>query len=405
MARVIHTADTHIGYRQYHSPERQRDFLRAFEQVVEDAIEDEMDALVHAGDLFHDTRPAIPELMATVEALRRLDRAGIPFLGVVGNHEGTRERQWLDLFADLGLATRLDREGTVIGNVTFYGLDYVPPAQRDRLEYEFSEPTTEYSALVAHGLFEPFPHADWDTERVLASANVAFDALLLGDNHTRGQQQIGDTWVTYPGSTERVSAAERQDRNYNIVRFDDSVRIANRSIDGNRPWQFVDVTLTGSVGTSEAIARAREHNISDAVVIVRITGEGGEIAPARIEETLEDAGALLVRVMDERERPDEDDIVRVNFADPDRAVEERLRELPLSGAGELIDAMVRDDTIADTNVRERVTARIETMLGETPAAFEHRTVSDPDTAEEADDPDDAEEASNEESQASIAEFG
>jgi muconate cycloisomerase len=38
MTRVIHTGDTHLGYRQYHSPERRRDFLDAFRQVVEDGI-------------------------------------------------------------------------------------------------------------------------------------------------------------------------------------------------------------------------------------------------------------------------------------------------------------------------------------------------------------------------------
>jgi exonuclease SbcD len=35
-------------------------------------------------------------------ALVRLHEAGIPFLGVVGNHEQKRGVQWLDLFAALG---------------------------------------------------------------------------------------------------------------------------------------------------------------------------------------------------------------------------------------------------------------------------------------------------------------
>jgi DNA repair exonuclease SbcCD nuclease subunit len=131
MTRVIHTGDTHVGYRQYHSPERRRDFLAAFEQVVDDAVAEGVDAVVHAGDLFHDRRPDLPDLMGVLSALRTLDEAGIPFLAVVGNHESTRGGEWLDLFESLGLATRLDDQPVRLGTTAFYGLDHVPESQRD----------------------------------------------------------------------------------------------------------------------------------------------------------------------------------------------------------------------------------------------------------------------------------
>ena len=71
MTRVLHTGDTHIGYQQYHSPERRADFLSAFETVIDDAVEMDVDAVVHAGDLFHDRRPDLPELMGTLSATCR----------------------------------------------------------------------------------------------------------------------------------------------------------------------------------------------------------------------------------------------------------------------------------------------------------------------------------------------
>ncbi|MFC6729747.1 metallophosphoesterase, partial [Natronoarchaeum mannanilyticum] len=222
MTRVIHTGDTHIGYRQYHSPERRRDFLAAFERVVDDAVEADVDAVVHAGDLFHDRRPELLDLQGTVSALRDLADAGIPFLAVVGNHETKRDGQWLDLFEDLGLATRLGASPEIIGETAFYGLDFVPESRRDDLDYEFEPTDADHRALVSHGLFEPFAHADWDTEEVLAEATVDFDAVLLGDNHAPGKREVEDAWVTYCGSTERASADERDDRGYNIVRFGDA---------------------------------------------------------------------------------------------------------------------------------------------------------------------------------------
>ena len=51
---ILHTADTHLGYQQYHKPERKQDFMDAFIQTIEYAINNDIDVYVHAGDLFHD---------------------------------------------------------------------------------------------------------------------------------------------------------------------------------------------------------------------------------------------------------------------------------------------------------------------------------------------------------------
>jgi len=372
MTRVIHTGDTHIGYQQYNSPERRQDFLEAFRSVVEDAVADDVDAVVHAGDLFHDRRPSLVDLQGTIDVLRTLSDADIPFLAVVGNHESKRDAQWLDLFADLGLATRLGAEPVVVGDAAFYGLDFVPRSRRDDLEYAF-DPVPEragHTALVSHGLFEPFAHADWDTETVLEQSTVDFDAVLLGDNHTPDTAEVRDTWVTYCGSTERASASEREDRGYNIVDFDETVAISRRGLTDTRAFVFVDVDLEEGEGIDRVQERVRQHDLADAVVIVTIEGEGRSITPAAIEELAIDRGALVARVNDRRELPDEDDEVSVSFANPDDAVRERVRELGLSDAALEIDETVRSGDLADANVRETVERRVRELLDEDRSAFE-----------------------------------
>jgi hypothetical protein len=52
------------------------------------------------------------------------------------------------LLAEVELATRLDATGTRINDTTIYGLDYVPPDQRDRLDYQFEPPETDSAILV-----------------------------------------------------------------------------------------------------------------------------------------------------------------------------------------------------------------------------------------------------------------
>ncbi|GAA0548848.1 DNA double-strand break repair protein Mre11 [Halorubrum ejinorense] len=393
MTRVIHTGDTHIGYSQYQSPVRRQDFLDAFEAVVDDAVDEGVDAVVHAGDLFHDRRPDLRDLMGTISVLRRLDDAGIPFLAVVGNHESTRDGQWLDLFERLGLATRLGDEPVVAGDTAFYGLDHVPVSRRDDLDYAFADHGARHAALVAHGLFEPFGYADWDTETVLAESDVDFDAMLLGDNHTPDTATVADTWVTYPGSTERASASERDGRGYNVVVFDadaaggdDRVEIRRRALN-TRPFVFVSVELREGEGESRVRERVREYDLADAVVHVEVTGEGEPVTPAAVEEFATDEGALIARVADRRE-VEADGEVDVSFADPEDAVRDRLDEMSLSTATRDVERAVRSEAIPDTNVRETVKRRVEERLDEDEDLGAFDPVS-PDAADEAVDDGDA----------------
>ncbi|CAI48850.1 DNA double-strand break repair protein Mre11 [Natronomonas pharaonis DSM 2160] len=365
MTRVLHTGDTHIGYRQYHTPERREDFLSAFRQVADDAVEMDVDAVVHAGDLFHDRRPGLVDLLGTVDILETLDSAGIPFLAIVGNHETKRDAQWLDLFETMGLATRLGDEPVPVGETAFYGLDFVPRNQRDDLEYEFATHDCEHAALVSHGLFEPlvpdYGNVEWDIEAVLEASNIDFDAVLLGDEHAATKQEVADTWVTYCGSTERTSASERDDRGYNLVTFDGAVRISRRGIK-TRPFVFVDLELGATEGFNYVRDRLLEYDLDDAVVRVTLDGDGEDVSPARIESFATDEGALVARVTDNRTIDVDADAPDIAFADPDKAARERVRELGLSEMGRQLDETVRDGEIADSNLSDEIERRVESAL-------------------------------------------
>lgn len=363
MTRVIHTGDTHIGYQQYHSQTRREDFLHAFRQVITDACDASVDAVIHAGDLFHDRRPSLTDLLGTIDILRDLREADIPFLAVVGNHESTRHGQWLDLFERLGLAERLNGSPRYIdNNLALYGLDHVPPSRREDLEYEFDPHEATHAALVSHGLFTPFAHGDWETEMVLTAASVDFDAMLLGDNHAPGIETVKDTWVTYCGSTERTSATEESARGYNLITFDTEVDIRRRSLE-TRPFVFISVDLSAGEGTERVCDRLREYDLHDAVVVIEITGDGDSVPPATIETFATDHGALIARVTDRREHPETESIdTDISFADPDAAVEQRIRELDLSTAAHNIDTTIRSDSISDSNVRDTVTEDVSELL-------------------------------------------
>jgi len=381
MTRVIHTGDTHLGYRQYHRPERKRDYLDAFRQVADDAVAEDVDAVVHAGDLFHDRRPTLDDIMGALSVLRTLDDAGVPFLAVVGNHEAKREGQWLDLFESLGLATRLGPDPVAVGSTAFYGLDFVPRSKREGFELDLEPHDRDHTALVTHGLFEPFDFGEWDPREIFATTDVEFDALLLGDNHHAETAQIDDTWVTYCGSTERTSAAERAERGYNVVDFDGEVDVRRRGLD-TREFVFVDLELGDGEGVERVRQRVGEYDLEDAVVVVTVDGEGEPVTPAAVEEFALDRGALVARVTDRRETPDERER-EVSFADPDDAVRERVRDLGLSDAARSLDETVRASKVADSNVDDVVQDTVADLVEDgDPAQFESVDRSADETADD-----------------------
>lgn len=362
--KVLHTGDTHIGYRQYGSDERRRDFLRAFERVVEDAVEGDYDVLVHAGDLFHSRNPSIVDLRETVGLFSRLREGGVEALAVVGNHESKRDAEWVDILQDLGLVRRLGREAVVVGNVAFYGVDHTPASRVSEFDYGF-EPSenddAEHNVLVLHGLFEPFPFGDWSLEEFVEESPVDWDAFMLGDYHHPERAEVGGAVAAYCGSTERASTAEEEARGYNVFEFDGSDVFLERRALETRDFVTVEANLVDG-GTEEVVERTRERDVDDAVVIVDVTGDSdAPVVQSEVEESLLERGALVARVNDRREKEEEED-VEVTFADPDDAVRERVEEMGLSDAGREIDSLVRGGRIARTNLAEEVEDRVDEML-------------------------------------------
>lgn len=111
--RLVHLADLHLGYRQYHrlTPlginQREADVAGAFSRALDKVIEVRPDVIVIAGDVFHSVRPANPVIIHAFNQFGRL-RDSLPETRVVmigGNHDQPRSTETgciLGLFRRLG---------------------------------------------------------------------------------------------------------------------------------------------------------------------------------------------------------------------------------------------------------------------------------------------------------------
>ncbi len=92
--RVIHFADLHIGVELYGRPlagkpwsSRMQDFLDAFDHLVAYAIEEQVDAVIFAGDAYKAREPSQTHQREFAKRIRRLSDAKVATFLLVGNHD------------------------------------------------------------------------------------------------------------------------------------------------------------------------------------------------------------------------------------------------------------------------------------------------------------------------------
>ena len=90
--KILHTADWHLGRRPVggigvFSNERYKDYFRAAEYIVNEAIKRKVDVFIIAGDLFDKSDISPETLFRTEQLLGRLNNEGIKVIIVEGNHD------------------------------------------------------------------------------------------------------------------------------------------------------------------------------------------------------------------------------------------------------------------------------------------------------------------------------
>jgi len=220
---LLHVSDTHLGAsRPGRLRDREMDFYEVFDEVVDVAIRERVDAVIHAGDLFDSYRPSPQTYYYAYRSLRRLREAGIPVLAVAGQHDQPKASALppLRVLEEVGVLRVLatDRPRTTVvslrsGELGVAALPYVPPQVAGEVVRELRRPDTGRRVLVAHVLLKELgiPNAHLSLAELRASD---YDYVALGDYHVRYERTCGSTPAVYPGSTEALDVLESSDERY-----------------------------------------------------------------------------------------------------------------------------------------------------------------------------------------------
>jgi DNA repair exonuclease SbcCD nuclease subunit len=239
--RIAHLADTHLGYRALGRSEpggyrnqRSVDIELAFERVVDSLLGQGVDLVLHAGDVFHHTRPSWTTLGVFVRQMRRIEEAGIPALVIAGNHDTPRMRQSGSVFDLLGLALPMTcfMAGYEQDEWDVPGLDLVvhgiPHGALVNPDPPFVIPVAgRRNIIVTHGLaagVQTRGHEPGEERLAPDLLDPAADYVALGHFHLGGQP-TRNAW--YSGSTERMGwGDEEATPGYNLVTLDETGTVA-----------------------------------------------------------------------------------------------------------------------------------------------------------------------------------
>jgi exonuclease SbcD len=327
--RLLHLADLHIGVENYGRIDaatglngRVMDFLRRLDQVIECALENEIDLALFAGDAYKNRDPNSTYRREFARRIKRLADVGIPLILLVGNHDlpsQERRASSVEIFRTLDVPNV-----TVASHDRLYRLEArrgqpiqvatVPYPIRQRLlvheEYKgrtIAELDSLVQGLVAENIRALAAQVDPQVPAVLAGhfsvseakfgsertvmlgrdvvvlksvlADPVWDYVALGHIH-RHQELNGGQHppIVYSGSLERIDFGEEKEAKGFVVA---EVRR------GETHWQFHPVparpfvTIRADVRSepdplSSLLDVIGQHDLDAAVVRLLVQAQAGQ---------------------------------------------------------------------------------------------------------------------------------
>jgi DNA repair protein SbcD/Mre11 len=272
---------------------------RAFENLIDTAIEDEVDFVVIAGDLFDGDWRNYETGLVFARGMGRLHRAGIPVFKVRGNHDAecifTKKLELPPNVTVFGSrkaeSVELDELGVVLHGRSFAARSCAdnlaaayPPARGGRVNIGVLH--TSLGGYEGHE-----PYAPCSTNDLVGRS---YHYWALGHVHAANHVATEPCWIVYPGCLQGRNIRERGPKGAVrvTVRDDGAIKVEDLVLDAAR-WAAVTVPLDGAESMPDALARVR--------AAVQPEAERAERRPLAARIRLEGATPLHGRLALDRE--------------------------------------------------------------------------------------------------------
>ena len=213
--KFSHISDTHLGLIQYGLEEREQDIYDSFNQAINISIQDKVDFVIFAGDIFHTPNPSGTAILQMANALKRFKENEIESFFVLGEHDISRVRSTPIpyVYHNLEFSKYVGRgEPVYYKDVMIVGFDKIRKNEMTGLEEKFlrveslADKHKGHKILVLHqGITEVNKFAgevnstDLPKNFTYYAMGHLHDKFLKQYDHLKGP-------LVYPGSTEMTTS-------------------------------------------------------------------------------------------------------------------------------------------------------------------------------------------------------
>jgi DNA repair exonuclease SbcCD nuclease subunit len=297
--KFIHFTDTHLGKNETKLEEREQDFYRAFEQVIDAALSEKVDFIVHSGDVLDRARPPTRTLIFLVKQLARLKEAGIPFYVVPGSHDIGVDGTLLSVLDAIGLLvnlaskryTKTEGENIILsgehcGDAFLCGV----AGRRDNITDIYSrlriKDRGKFNIFVFHHITSEI--ADKFADIPSSLLPPGFQYYAAGHWHGFAKLRHGDGHLIYPGATEYNELTEMVNepkRYFMLVNVHGNQADVQERPISTRPIVYKEVNCDGfdAHDMAEEALKVIPGEGDSAVLIIRFTGKLGKGTKSEID--------------------------------------------------------------------------------------------------------------------------
>lgn len=306
MLRFIHAADIHLdsplrGLSAYQGAPV--DTLRgatrvAFVNLIDEAIEHEVDFVLLAGDLYDGDWPDYNTGLFFAQQIGRLKHRSIPVIMILGNHDAasviTKQLAWPE---NVRILSHRKPETYRLEDlrVAIHGQSFPQRDVSENMVANYPAPVPDYFniGMLHTALAGRPPHAPYAPCSVDELVARGYDYWALG--HVHAYEIVHQNpYIVFPGNLQGRHIRETGSHGAVLVTVDDDIHVERMILDVLR-WQIVEVDVTGTadlVGVATACGEALRAPLDATdnlplAVRVRLTGA------TRLHGLLTDAGGRL----------------------------------------------------------------------------------------------------------------
>jgi len=309
MAKFAHIADSHLGgWRQ--GPMQELNF-QSFQKAIKLSIENKVEFVLIAGDLFDSAYPPIEILKETFSEFRKLKEAKIPVFLIAGSHDYSASgKSFLDVLEKAGFCKNVydaeHKENEIILNPTIHeGIAiYGYPGKKSSLEIK---DLRKIKLNEAPGMFKILMlHTTLDKVRgVLPIDCLESDSLPEANYYAFGHIHVDFVYknMVYPGPIFPNNFQELETLENGTFFIVDTENLS-------KPFEKIDLKIkeierleivvkNTRTATEEIIQELGKRNIQDKIVLLRLSGnlesqKPSDIKMDKLEEFCFEKGAYFV---------------------------------------------------------------------------------------------------------------